>query len=119
MPDRFRCISSVNAIDRCAEIHRPRAEWGAGAAGHPARQIRLSRNHLRRRHPIGPFALERDLLRATPLETLAPNADAVAKRARRALHQIQVAVGRENNDRTRRVITSEIYWLLAPLILEA
>src|SRR5262249_57107533 len=66
LSDGLRRIGAVDPVNGPAEIHRARAERITRAAGHPARQIRLARNHLRRRHPVRPFALDGDLLYAAP-----------------------------------------------------
>ena len=86
-----------------AEIHGARAERIARAAGHEARQIRLARDHLRRRMPVRPFLLAGDGLRAGPGEAFAADADAVADRAAVAEHVIEIGVGRIDHDRARRL----------------
>src|ERR1700716_1172928 len=70
MPDGLRRVGAVDAIDRVAEIERARAHWIAGAAGHEARQIGLPLDHPRRRRPIRPFRLARDLEQAVPLKSV-------------------------------------------------
>src|SRR5436190_11657068 len=47
-----RLVGAVDAINGAAEIHGAGAERIAGAASHPARQIRLPLDHLRRRRPV-------------------------------------------------------------------
>src|SRR6185437_6376441 len=66
-----------DTIEVTGGAFRSRKKWVALSAGHPARQIRLPLDHLRRRHPVRPFALERNFLRTAPLETVAANTDAV------------------------------------------
>ena len=97
MADRLRQVRAVDAIDRLAEIERPGAERIAGTAGHEARQIGLALDHLRRRTPIGPFLLARDLLQAAPLETVAADADAVAHGAAVRHDEIEIALRREHD----------------------
>src|SRR6516165_10119422 len=60
-PDRIRPVGAVDAVDGGAEIHGARAEWITGSARHEAWQIRLALDHLRWRHPVGPFRLARDV----------------------------------------------------------
>ncbi len=57
----------------------PRAERVVWTALHVPRQIGTSREHLGRRHPVRPRGLAADLGAPEPLETFAPDADAVAK----------------------------------------
>ena len=64
----------------------------AAAAGHHARQVRLARDHFRRRIPIRPFGLARDLFHARPGKALAADADAVADRLAVAEHVIEKRV---------------------------
>src|SRR5664279_553242 len=90
--DRRGIVGAMNAIFAGAEIHRAGAERIAGAARHKARQIRLARDHLRRRMPIRPFRLAGDGLRAGPGEALAADADAVANGAVLAEHVIERGV---------------------------
>src|SRR6266700_3758787 len=59
--DRIRPVGAVDAVDGGAEIHRACAERIAGPAGHEARQVRLARDHLRRRRPVRPFLLVADV----------------------------------------------------------
>src|SRR5579862_3951721 len=79
--DGVGTVGAVDTIDGGAEIHRARAERVAGSAGHEARQIRLTRDHLRRRRPVGPFRLARNAQKSLPLESIAADADAVTQRA--------------------------------------
>src|SRR4249920_154148 len=78
-------VGAVDAVDGGAEIHRAGAERIAGATGHEARQIGLALDHLRRRRPVRPFRLARDVDETLPLESLAADADAIAQRAAVAL----------------------------------
>src|SRR6266704_2289341 len=94
--DRIRPIGAVDAVDGGAEIHRAGAERVAGSAGHEAWQIRLARDHLRRRRPVRPFGLARDVQQALPLKSFAADADAIAYRAAASLDQIEVALRRRD-----------------------
>src|SRR5258707_14507120 len=89
--DRIRPVGAVDAIDGGAEIHRAGAERVAGSAGHEARQIRLTGDHLRRRRPVRPFGFSRDVEKPLPLESFAADADAIAYRTAVALDQIKMA----------------------------
>ena len=97
-------VGAVNAIHGGAEIHRPRPERIAGPAGHEARQIRLARDHLRRRRPVRPFGLARNVHQSLPLEAFAADADAIAQRAAIALDQIEMALGGDDDDGARRFV---------------
>src|SRR5579864_6595292 len=79
--DRIRAVGAMNAIDRGAEIHRPRAERVTRTACHEARQIGLALDHLRWWHPVRPFGLAADVQKPLPLKTIAADADAVSKGA--------------------------------------
>src|SRR5579863_2988413 len=92
MADRLGLIGAVDPIDGRAKIHGARAERIAGAAGHESRQIGLAFDHFRRRAPVRPFLLARDLLQAGPREAVAADADAVAKRSVARLEEIEEAV---------------------------
>src|SRR5712672_2040262 len=85
--DRIRPIGAVDTIDGGAEVKRAGAERISGAAGHEARQIGLARDHLRRRCPVRPLRLARDVQQSLPLESFAADADAIAQRAAVALDQ--------------------------------
>src|SRR5437660_1379864 len=78
---RFGHVGAVNTIDRAAEINGAGTERIAFAAGHPARKIRLTRNHLLRRRPIRPFSFARNNLGPCPSETIPSYADPVADRS--------------------------------------
>jgi len=93
----IRLICAVDAIDRGAKIHGARTERIAGAAGHEARQIRLALNHFRRRAPIGPFLLARDLDETGPLKALAADAYSIAKSAVISLHEIKKTICRSHS----------------------
>src|SRR3954471_23749007 len=87
--DRVGTVGAMDAIYRGAEVERAGAERVAGTAGHEARQIGLARDHFRRRRPVRPFRLARDVQQALPLKTIAADPDAVADRAAVALHEIE------------------------------
>src|SRR6516225_6970023 len=112
MADRLRLVGAMNAVDRRAEIHGARAEWIAGTAGHEPRQIRLALDHFRRRAPVRPFQLAGDLLQAGPLEAVAADADAVAKRPAVGLDEVEEAVLGVDDDRARRFRAAEEHFLL-------
>src|SRR5262249_38627838 len=101
--DGLRLIGAMDAIDRGAEIERPRPHGIAGAAGHEARQIGLALDLFRPRGPARPLLLPRDLHQALPLETVAADADAVAQRAPARLHDIEKALGGVHDDGARRL----------------
>ena len=107
LADRRGLVGAVDAIDGGAEIHRARAQRIARAAGHEARQIRLTLDHLGRRMPIRPLGLARDLLHAGPGEAVAADADAVADRAPVAQHVIEIGVRRIDDQRSRRFLGGE------------
>src|SRR4029079_6068741 len=101
--DRLWRVGAVDAIDRAAEIHRPRTERIAGAAGHVARQIGLAGDHFRGRRPGRPFGLAGDGLRARPGEAVAADADAVAHRLAVAEHEVEVRIRHIDNDGANRL----------------
>src|SRR6266404_3541231 len=110
--DRIRPVGAVDAIDGGAEIERASAERVAGSAGHKARQIRLADDHLRRRRPVRPFRLARDVEQPLPLESLAADADAIAYRAAASLDQIKMALRRRDDDGTGRLRGAVVHRLL-------
>src|ERR1700688_5064245 len=75
--NRFRSIGVVNAIHGSAKIHGVSAKRIAGTAGHLPREIRLTRDHFRRRGPIRPLRFLGDPLYAGPSEAVTADADAV------------------------------------------
>src|SRR5215471_6473462 len=91
----------MDPIDRGSEVKGTSAERVAGTSSHESRQIRLARNHLGRRNPVGPFRLARDFQQPLPLEAFAADADAVAHRPVVALHDIEEALGGGHDDRAR------------------
>src|SRR5262252_2201013 len=102
--DGLRRIGAVNAIDGAAEIERAGAERIAGAAGHLARQIRLTMDHFRRWHPIRPFGLPGDRLHARPGEAVATHPDAVADGLTASEYVIEIGVGGIDDDRAGRLV---------------
>src|SRR5712691_6643551 len=114
MADRLRLIGAVDAVDRVAEIKGTRPERIARAAGHEPRQIRLAVDHLRRRDPIGPFGLARNAQQPRPLEAVAADPDPVAQRPVIALHEIEKALRRADDDGSGRLGGAEEHQL--PLV---
>src|SRR5262245_34754608 len=112
MTDRVRLVGAVDAVDGGAEVEGTCAQRVARAPGHPARQIRLSRNHLGGRCPVRPFRLACDLQEPGPLEAFPADADAVAYRPVVALHEIHVTLRRVDNDRAGRLGGAEEHDLL-------
>src|SRR6202451_553350 len=110
--DRLRLVGPMDAIDGGAEIHRARPERIARSAGHEPRQGGLAFNHFRRRAPVRPFLLARNLLQAGPLEAIAADADAVAQRPIVRLHQIEEPRPRIDHDRAWRLGGAEEHLLL-------
>src|SRR5215210_9208627 len=82
--DRPRLGRAVDAVDEvlavAVEVVGARSERIVRPALPLLRQVRAARQHLGRRHPIGPHRLAADLGAPEPLEALAPDADAVAER---------------------------------------
>ena len=101
LTDRIRIVRAVDAIERAAEIHGPRAERIVFAAGHLHRQSPLPRPHLRRRRPGRPFLLGGNPVSAFPLEAGPPDADGIAKRVAALLHEVEFALGGVDDDRAR------------------
>src|SRR5450432_2218838 len=93
-------VGAVNAIHRAAEIHGTCAKRVAGAAGHEARQVRLTRDHFHWWRPVRPLGLLGDRLRAGPSEAVAADADAIADRLTAAEHIIEIGIGRIDDDST-------------------
>src|SRR6202158_1749423 len=93
----------MNPIFAGAEIHRAPPPRIAGPARHETRQVRLARDHLRRRVPIRSFRLAADGLNAGPGEAFAADADAVPNGAALAKHVIESSVAGIDNDRARRL----------------
>src|SRR5208337_2082417 len=112
--DRLRLVGAVDAVDGLAEIHCPRAHRIARSARHEARQVGLALDHLRRRAPVRPFLLARDLLQARPLEAVAADPDAIAKGAVVRLHEVEEAPFRVDDDGARRFRGAEEH--LLPLV---
>src|SRR5882724_1550220 len=101
--DRIGPVGAVDTIDGGAEIHRTGAEWIARPAGHEPRQIGLARDHLRRRCPVRPLRLARDVEQSLPLESLAADTDAIAQRAAASLNQIEMALRGLDDDGAGRL----------------
>src|SRR4051794_8300009 len=98
MADRLWLVGAVDAVHGAAEIERARAHRIAGTSRHETRQVRLPRDHLGRWRPVRPFRLARDLQQAGPLETVAADADAVAQRPIVALHDVEKALRRVDDN---------------------
>ena len=92
LADAGGLVGAVNAVRRAAQIHCTRAKRIARAAGHEAREIGLSLQHIRRRQPIRPFRLALYRLDAGPSKTIAADADAVADGPTAAEHKIKMRV---------------------------
>src|ERR1019366_6806383 len=92
LPDRRGIVGAMNAVSAGAEIHGARAKRIPRAARHETRQIRLARDHFRRRMPIRPFRLAADGLDAGPGEALAADADAVTNGPALAEHEIERSI---------------------------
>src|SRR5579862_2393679 len=103
LSDRLRLVGAVDAIERRAEIERPRTEWVLDTAPHVTRQIGPSRDHLPRRRPVGPFPLGRDAVHAAPAEAVATDPDAVAQRFSTAEHEIKPPLGGVDHDGAGRI----------------
>src|SRR6185312_8626503 len=77
-----RAVQPVTGIAALVEqIERTGAERVHQARIHAVAELgklRLAPDHLGRRRPARPFALQRDMRRAVPLEAFAADADAVA-----------------------------------------
>src|SRR5580704_9605356 len=92
----------MDAINGVSQMHRARAQRITRAPGHKAGQIRLARNHFRRRVPIRPLGLAGDLQQASPGEAVATDPNAITQRARLTLDQVQVTfAGFDNNGASR------------------
>src|SRR5689334_14611439 len=100
--DRGWIIGAVNAVFGVAEIQRACTQWIAGATADPTGQIRLTRHHLRRWNPVGPFGLAYDGLNSGPSETLAADADSITHGHAMAHGQIKERMRGIDDDRARR-----------------
>src|SRR5262245_47490258 len=113
LADRLRRVGAVDAVDGRADIERARAERIAGTAGHPARKIRLPRDHLRRWRPVRPLSLFADVVHAPPLKAIAADADAVPHGDTVAHDEIEEAIVRVDDDRARRLLGAVVHRLPA------
>src|SRR5271165_123163 len=109
--DRLGLVGAMNAIDGLPEIEGARPHRVAWATGHEARQIGLTLDHLRRRAPVGPFLLARYSLQARPLEAVASDANAIAKRAVVGLDEVEETLARVDDDGARRFVRAEEHFL--------
>src|SRR5262249_39757636 len=71
-------IGAMETVRGIAEIKRACAERIAWATGHETRQIGLTIDHLFRRAPVWPPCHSRDFFGASPSESFATDANAVA-----------------------------------------
>ncbi len=88
----------MNAIKRLAQIERARAERIGRATRHEAGQIGLALDHFLRRMPVRPFRHLADALGARPGEPFAADADAVAHGLAVAEHEVEIGIGRVDDD---------------------
>src|SRR5215203_6466307 len=103
LADGLGLVRAMDAVERAAEIHGAGAERVLGAARHVARQVGPAADHLGRRAPVRPLALQADRLRAGPLEARAPDADRVLDRLAAARHVIEPALLGRDHDGAGRV----------------
>jgi len=87
--DSLRLVGSMDSVDRIAEIHGPSSQGVAGTSRHKARQVRLPLDHLRRRNPIGPFGLSRNLQQPSPLKSIPSHTNTIAQRTIATLDDVQ------------------------------
>src|SRR5262245_16185830 len=113
LTDRLRRVGAVDAVDGRADVERARAERIAGTAGHPARKIRLPRDHLRRWRPVRPLSLFADVVHAAPLKAIAADSDAVPHGDAVAHDEIEEAIVRVDDDRARRLFGAVVHRLPA------
>src|ERR1700730_14993412 len=99
----------MDAIKRRAQIHRTRAERIVDATVHMARQIGAPRQHLRWRRPARPFLFRGYAVGSAPAETVAADADAVARRLAVAEHEIEPPLGGVDEDSARGIITRKAH----------
>ena len=88
----------MDAVFSVAQIHRARAERIGLATSHEPRQVRLARDHLLWREPVGPFFHAADALDARPGEAFAADAYAVTDRLSVTERQVEVSVRRVDDD---------------------
>ena len=101
--DSGRLIGAVDAVFSIAQIHRARTERIGLAPGHEAWQVRLARDHLLWRQPVGPLFHTADALGARPGEAFAADTDAVTDRLAVAERQVKVGIRRVDNDGAGRL----------------
>ena len=104
MADSLRRVGAMDAVNGVSQMHRASAQRITRAPCHKAGQIRLARNHFRRRVPIRPLSLAGDLQQASPGEAVAADPDAVTQRARLTLDQVQVTFAGFDNNGASRVL---------------
>ena len=107
-------VGAVNAIVAAAQIHRPVAERIHGvAARHPAGQLGIFRQHVRRRRPRGIFALHRHRSDAFPSALLARDGDGIRVRLAGADDMIELTVAEADDDVARLAAPVEAHVGLA------
>src|SRR6266404_842406 len=111
LADGFGLVGTVDAIKRGAQIHGPRPERVVDAAGHVARQVGATRQHLRGRGAARPFFLGGDAVGAAPAKTVAADTDAIAKRLAIGEHEVKPPLGGVDEDGPGRIITDKAHGL--------
>src|SRR6266851_4426045 len=111
LADRLRLVGTVDAVKRGAQIHGPRSERIVDAAGHVARQVGTTRQHLRGRGPVRPFFLGGDAVGAAPAKTVAADTDAVAKRLAIGEHEVKPPLGGIDENGSGRIIAGKVHGL--------
>src|SRR4029077_17726514 len=107
VPDRLRLVGSVDAEDGMTEIEGSRPEGIARTARHEPRQIGLPSAHFGWGAPVRPLLLLGHPLDARPLETDAPDADAIADGPIVRLDEVEIALTRIDDDRSGRLARME------------
>src|SRR5580704_2563309 len=107
VPDRLRLVGSVDAEDGVTEIEGSRPEGIARTARHEPRQIGLPSDHFRWGAPVWPLLFLGHPLDARPLETDAPDADAIADGPIVRLDEVEIALARIDDDRSGRLARME------------
>src|SRR5580692_2622034 len=107
VPDRLRLVGSVDAEDGVTEIEGSRPEGIARTPRHEPRQIGLPSDHFRWGAPVWPLLFLGHPLDARPLETDAPDADAIADGPIVRLDEVEIALARIDDDRSGRLARME------------
>src|SRR5712672_2818589 len=103
VPDRLRLVGAMDPIGG-AEKHGARTQRIARTALEGSRQLRLARDHVWRRRPVGPFRFSADAQQALPFEAFAADRDAISDRPATVLYDIKMAVHRIDYDRPDRLV---------------